>query len=212
MKNLIESYYDAEYFAWQKSLGVFGGKMNADKFKKYVNNQDTVLDFGCGGGYILSNLLCKRKIGVEINDSARLDAEANKIEVFKAIIDVPDDTCDLIISHHALEHTENPFEVIKQLLPKLKVDGKVVFIIPNEKKKKWNPNDINKHLYTWAEINIGNLFDFAGYDVLSVKEIYHRWPPKYMLINKYFGKNIFNLSCIVYGYLRRNLSQIEIVA
>lgn len=205
-------YYDEKYFLWQKKMGVFGGKANASKFDTYIGDNDTVLDFGCGGGYLLSNLKCKTKIGVEINEVARKQATENDILVYKSSVEVQDNSCDVIISNHALEHTLNPYEELKTLYSKLKVNGKIVFVVPNEKKKKYNPTDINKHLYTWCEINIGNLFDAVGYNVISVKELHHRWPPKYILINKIFGFKIFNLSCYIYGFLMRNLSQIRIVA
>jgi len=206
------NYYDEKYFIWQRKLGVFGGKAEAFKFNSFITMNDTVLDFGCGGGYILSNLSCKKKVGIELNEVARLEASEKGIEVYKYSIEIADNSCDVIISNHVLEHTLNPYEELKALCPKLKDTGKIVFVVPNEKKKKWNSNDINKHLYTWSEINIGNLFDVAGYNVISVKEIIHRWPPKYILIYKIFGKTIFDLICHIYGFFRNNLSQIQIVA
>ncbi len=209
MKN---NYYNKSYFDWQKKSGLIGGELNVFKFKKFINPNDTVLDFGCGGGYLLNNLLCKRKIGVEINDIARQNASELGIEVFKYSEDVPDNLCDIIISNHALEHTLNPYEEIKMLYSKLKQNGKIIFVVPSEMKKKWKPNDIHKHLYTWAEINIGNLFDAAGYDVLIVKEVYHLFPPYYMFLYDFLGKNIFHLLCKCHGFIRRNLSEIHIVA
>lgn len=207
-----KNHYDEKYFLWQKEMGEFGGKADSFKFESLINEKDTVLDFGCGGGYLLSILTCKRRIGIELNDVARQHAVEKGIEVYKYSTEVPDNSCDLIISNHALEHTFNPYGEIKSLYSKLKQNGMIVFVVPNEKKKKWNPKDINKHLYTWSEINIGNLFDIAGYNVLSVKEIYHRWPPKYILIYKFFGKTIFHFICRIYGFVRNNLSQIKIVA
>ena len=37
-----------------------------------------VLDFGCGGGYLLDKINCKKKFGVEINNIAIKEAEKNK--------------------------------------------------------------------------------------------------------------------------------------
>lgn len=209
MKN---NYYDKNYFLWQKAIGEFSVKVGAFKFQPFVNENDTVLDFGCGGGYIISSLTCKRRIGIEINEIARQEAAEKGIEVYKYSNEVPDDSCDLIISNHALEHVSAPYEEIKILLLKLKSKGRIVFVVPNEKKNKWNPNDINKHLFTWSEINIGNLFDAAGYDVISVKEIRHRWPPNFFFLYKVFGKTLFYFICRIYGTLRNNISQIQIVA
>ena len=76
-------HYDNDYFEWQKNMGVIGGVVDKFKFEPYINETDAVIDFGCGGGYILSNINCKRKIGIEINSTAREYArEKNEIEMF----------------------------------------------------------------------------------------------------------------------------------
>ena len=53
-----------------KNSAVFGGIANSFKFKKNVKPEYTVIDFGCGGGFLLKNLNCKKKFGIEINTSA----------------------------------------------------------------------------------------------------------------------------------------------
>ena len=52
MKNHSD-HYDANYLDWQKSIGEFGGKANAFKFKKSIKESSTVIDFGCSGGFLL---------------------------------------------------------------------------------------------------------------------------------------------------------------
>ena len=67
-----ENYYNEDYFNdYQKKIGEFGGKANLFKFEEHIKNTDNVLDFGCGGGFLLSNLDCKYKAGIEINSIAR---------------------------------------------------------------------------------------------------------------------------------------------
>lgn len=39
------------------------------KYTGYISKEDVVFDFGCGGGFLLKNIECKKKIGVEINKS-----------------------------------------------------------------------------------------------------------------------------------------------
>ena len=67
-----QEYYDNNYFDnYQKQIGEFGGKANLFKFQKHISKGDKILDFGCGGGFLLNNLNCKSKFGVEINPFAR---------------------------------------------------------------------------------------------------------------------------------------------
>lgn len=195
-------------------MGVIGGVVDKFKFEPYINETDAVIDFGCGGGYILSNINCKRKIGIEINSTAREYArEKNGIEMFSDVDSVPDRIADVIISHHALEHTEAPYEIIVKLSSKLKKTGKIVFVVPSEKKTKYNPEDINMHLYTWSEQNIGNLFRRAGYQVEEIRQIKHIWPPiGYRQIYHIFGRRIFHIVSCIWGRVFPNITQIRIVA
>jgi hypothetical protein len=61
-------------------------------------------------------------------------------------------------------------------------------------------------------MNIGNLFAEVGYNVYRVREIHNRWPPKFTLVYKISGGPLFRLICQIYGLIRYNLSEIQIVA
>jgi len=212
LKNMqTETHYDKKYFDWQKQVGEFGGTADLFKFKDFINTTDNVIDFGCGGGYLLKNITSKNKIGVEINDEARKIAQKNGIPTVKFSGELPDDWADVIISNHALEHIENPIEELRILIKKLRKGGRVVFVVPHERKNKYTPNDINQHLYTWSEMNLGNLFTRAGFHVIKVETIDHRWMPGYIFIRKTFGDDIFNFLCKIYAYTHPNISQIRIV-
>jgi len=207
-----QSYYDSKYFAWQKSISEFGGWANKTKFATFISKDDVVLDFGCSGGYLLKNIDCKKKIGVEINSSANEAARENGLEVYQFLDNVPDNYVDKIISNNALEHTHYPLEELKKLRNKLRNNGKIIFIVPCENiSYKYKPNDVNQHLYSWSPMGIGNLFTVAGFSVIEVKPYIHKWPPHYMKIAK-LGRKIFDLVCKIYGQYERTWFQIRIVA
>ncbi|MDR0639266.1 MAG: class I SAM-dependent methyltransferase [Spirochaetaceae bacterium] len=123
---MIKSFYNEEYFNWQKSIGKFGGWANQTKFVEYITDEDVVLGFGCGGGFLLKNLRGKKKIEVEINHSAAETARQNGIEVYNQVDDVSDDSVDVIISNNALEHTHYPLGELRNLYKKLKKGGIIV--------------------------------------------------------------------------------------
>ena len=50
----FKEHYDEKYFSWQKLVGQFGGEANKIKFDNFIKENQKVLDFGCGGGYLLS--------------------------------------------------------------------------------------------------------------------------------------------------------------
>ena len=67
-------HYDASCFAWQKEIGAFGGVANKIKFEEFIKPTDRALDFRCGGGFLLANLRCAERLGIEINEAARANA------------------------------------------------------------------------------------------------------------------------------------------
>jgi len=64
------AHYNKDYFDWQKQVGVVGGYLNKFKFEEHINSNNIVLDFGCGGGYLLNNFENIIRKGFEINEYA----------------------------------------------------------------------------------------------------------------------------------------------
>lgn len=206
------SYYNKDYFDRQKGIGELEGETGLFKFKDYIKPTDIVIDFGCGGGYLLKRLSCNRKIGIEPNKTAQETAKRNDIEVYSSIEEIPDNFADAVISNHVLEHVLCPFESLSLLKRKVKFGGKLIFVVPHQTPREaFRENDINQHLYTWNPLTLGNLFKAAGYNVVKVDTIRHTWPPGYKIIRKLFGRNVFHFASRIYAIFR-NSYQIRIIA
>lgn len=195
-----EEYYDEEYFAWQQSMGEFGGEISARMFQPYIMEDSIVVELGSGGGYLLKNIVAKEKMGIEINDTARNIAEKNGIKSVKYVGDVMDNYADVIISTHVLEHVENPLGILKELYKKLKDGGKIVFYVPNEScDVEYTRSEINNHLYTWNCLTLGNLFKAAGYFVHYVRKVQEKWPDNYSEIYQEVSPELFEAICNING-------------
>ena len=206
-------HYDEAYFKWQQPAAKFGGWANLTKFQRYVRPEFNVIDFGCGPGYLLQNLKCKGKIGIEINPASREEAARNGMEVHPTSSSVPDDWADLIVSDNALEHCLYPLEEVKKLTKKVKRGGHLVFVVPCESiHMKYGPNDINQHLYSWSPLSAGNFFNQAGLLVKESKAYIHKWPPGYQYVARFGGRLMFELAARISGQLRRSWFQIRVVA
>ncbi len=206
------TYYDEQYFDWQENIGVFGGKVDLFKFLPYIGAEDTVLDFGCGGGDLLNNMPCKEKAGIEINPAAREHAARFGFQVFSQIGEVPDSFASVVISNHALEHVESPFDVVRSLRAKMKRSARCVFVVPHQKPNEpYSEEDVNRHLYTWNPMTLGNLFRAAGYADVRVDVIRHRWVPYYDWVHSLFGDAVFHILCKLHARLKRDY-QIRITA
>jgi len=208
----IAGHYNEQYFnKYQKEMGEFGGKANLFLFDKHVHTSDTVVDFGCGGGFLLHNLNCQEKIGVELNPTAReYCIKVNGIKCYESLNAVEDESVDLIISSHCLEHTPNPFELVSILYRKLKNNGRIVIVVPLDSHKyAWVPNDINNHLYSFSPMNLGNILQGVGFKDITATTVLHKWPPKFGEITKIFGFKTFQLLSWIYGTLNKHNVQVK---
>lgn len=213
MNNRTDSHYDAAYFRWQAAHGEFGGWANLGKFASFISPESRVLDFGCGGGFLLKNLMCREKIGVEINPHARAVALENIDRVYASAADVPAASVDVIISNNALEHTPEPLSVLKALYRNLVPGGLIVFVVPCESiSNKYRPDDINQHLFSWSPMCAGNLFAAAGFNVIEARAYIHKWPPLAALISRFGKRFLFDLACRIYGHMERSWFQVRVVA
>jgi len=204
--------YKKEYFNWQKEIGVFGGNANKFKFEKHIDKEDVVIDFGSGGGYLLNNIICKEKIGIEINKFARVEAKKSGINSVESMNKIKDNYVDVIIPNHALEHTGRPLDILKQLYLKLKKGGKIIFVVPYDgPEQKYNSKDINQHLYTWNRQTLGNLFKEAGFTDIKVYNLRRKWSFHYLTIYNIFGLKIFDFLSYLYALFKNNY-QIKIMA
>jgi SAM-dependent methyltransferase len=212
MRDRVSTHYDATYFDWQASIGEFGGWANLAKFLPYLKETDEVLDFGCGGGFLLRNIACRKRVGVEVNPSALSAAVGNGIEGYRSVDDVPDRYVDVVISNHALEHTLRPLDELRTLRQKLRPGGRIVFVVPCESiRMKYKPNDVSHHLYTWSPLSLGNLFAEAGFTVIESRPYIHKWPPGYRQLARVVGRKTFDLVCRIYGHLERSWFQVRVI-
>jgi len=206
------THYDENYFNWQKNIGYIGGFLNKFKFEDHVKENDVLMDFGCGGGYLLSQFTNKNKIGFEINPSAHKECEKNNVRVTDTFDDISDNSIDTIISNHALEHVPLPLETLKSLYAKLKTNGKIVIVIPCEQPSDhtfyYTPNDINQHLHTWCPMTFGNLATLAGFKVISCLPFQHKWCPDF---KENYDKPDFHKRCVEHAKKEKNI-QVKLVA
>ena len=204
--------YDKEYWDYQSKIGKIGGMLNLFKFENHIRETDTVLDFGCGGGYLLETIKCAEKIGFEVNDHALERARSVGLNVTKSWDDIEDESIDRVISNHALEHVLDPPFCLKNLYSKLKVGGALIAVVPCEQlgqpQFNYKTNDVNQHVYTWCPQSLGNLVKFSGFRVVSCDALHHCWTDDFE--RSYMGEN-YHERCVAQSK-RTGTFQIKVVA
>jgi len=110
-----------------------------------VSERDSVIDVGCGEGYMLSLLpKAKKIVGLDISKVALNRAKKflqDRKEIELVLGDAQglrfeDNSFDVAICSETLEHVPNPRAVIKELHRILKQNGNLVVSIPDEARIK----------------------------------------------------------------------------
>ena len=204
----------AAYFSWQNAMsGEVGGRLNARKFNPHLRRDATVVDFGCGAGYMLEQLRVRERIGIEPALPAREAALSRGLHVVESARDLPAESVDAVVSNHALEHTLGPLQELRDLSGLLKPNGQLRLWVPID---DWRAQtdamaaDGNHHLYTWTPLLMRNLLEEAGLTVSTVRVVTHAWPPHTARLAS-LPQPAFDVLCNLWSRVRRR-RQLEAVA
>jgi len=205
-----------EYLAYQRRTAEVGAALNARKFAPYIGPTDTVLDFGCGIGATLAQLDCAHRLGVEINDLARLEAHKRGIACVSDLSEIADGSVDVVISNHALEHVPYPIDALRQMRQKLREGGTLVLCVPlsdwrNE--KRYRASDPNHHLQTWTPLLLGNTLTEAGFAVTpdDIRIFTHAWSRRFTRLDDVLPRPAFDRICWGWAVIRRARQLIAVV-
>jgi len=122
-----------------------------------------LLEIGCGAGELLAHM---RDIGWEV---AGIETDAQAIRLARekyglnihlgdlASMNYPDESFDVIIMNHVIEHLHKPVEVLRECQRILKRGGKLAVVTPNIKslahylfQKNWFSLDPPRHLHLFS--------------------------------------------------------------
>lgn len=174
------------YEGFQRTSGRRGAALTLPTFQPHVGADDRVVDFGCGGGWLLELLDAGEKVGIEVNPTARAEATARGLDTRRSLTELPDGYADVVISNHALEHTREPFATLRDVNRVLRAGGRLVIVLPiDDWHRRVDPADINGHLFTWAPQTIFNLLTEAGFVDVRPTVSTFAWPPRADLLAKY---------------------------
>lgn len=126
-----------------------------------INNESTVLDFGCGMGRVSKEIVKKfdcSVLGFDISESMKTFATlyVSNPRKFKTLSQLPDNnSVDACLAIFVLQHVENPKQDIENLVNTIKPNGYLVLVnednrfIPSDVDSKgyviWNNDNFNVH-------------------------------------------------------------------
>ena len=111
-------------------------KINQNLISSLINNNDKVLDIGCGNGDLLYYLEKTKNIqgqGIEISHFGVKESVTKGLSVIQGdadedLVNFTDNTFDVVILSDTLQATHKPKEVLKQML---RIGKRCIICIPN---------------------------------------------------------------------------------
>jgi len=133
--------WKTDYYSWIKTTSV----------KKHHE----IADIGCGDGQLLKQLrYCGYHNLYGFDPYIKEEYHSKQLNILKRNLEEINQTFDLVMFHHSLEHMENPSEVFFQVKRILKPNGKLIVRVPvtdgqvwKEEKINWLQLDAPRHLF-----------------------------------------------------------------
>lgn len=146
------------------------------------NKVNSVLDFGCGPGWLLRSLNGNfQKIGIENSKLARVQAGIY-FDVYPSISDITVNF-DLIIINYVIEHLVNPIETMIKLCELLAPNGRIIVGTPNFTsamavlfKERYRMLNEPTHISLFSLDSILRLLRDLGLQIESVAEPFFEGP------------------------------------
>jgi len=143
-------------------------RSRARKLQPFIKPSDVVFEYGVGYGWNLLGLQCALKLGYDVSDFLKADLEKHGIQFVST--SESENSADVVICHHTLEHVLNPSETLEQIGRILRPKGKLLLFVPFEKERRYrsfDPAEPNHHLYSWNVQTLGNLATESHYSIQS---------------------------------------------
>ncbi|MCF8297507.1 MAG: class I SAM-dependent methyltransferase [Saprospiraceae bacterium] len=231
-ENIIGKYYESEDYVSHttekksvlNNIYEFVRKRKIKSKYKLISkeaNGNKILDIGCATGELLNYFKQKNwdTYGIEPNEKARNFAIENyelNINGEEELKDFPDESFDVIMMWHVLEHVPLLNERIKELKRLLKPNGVIFIAIPNPDswdakhyKEYWAAYDVPRHLYHFTQKATKKLLERNNFRVSKI--IPMKFDSFYicLLSEKYLSGSIKYLKAIKNGlksnfYAKRN--------
>lgn len=150
--------------------------LTRDFFSKYIGENDTVLDLGCGYGEFINHIRCARRVAMDLNTDARAALQEDITFVHQDCSTpwhVGDATLDVVFSSNFFEHLPDKAALsrtIEQARRCLKPGGKLIALGPNIRFVQGSYWDFWDHSIPLTERSLAELLQLHGFELLEVRD------------------------------------------
>ncbi len=145
-----------------------------------------VADFGCGSGEFikLARKYCSTVIGVELQQDYIKQLNENHISCVDNLEVIEENSLDVIVSFHTIEHLPNPIQILSELKKKIISGGKIVIEVPHANdfllsmakcERFKNFTLWSQHLILHTKESLRKILEFVGLEQIQIKGV-QRYP------------------------------------
>lgn len=199
-----DSYFSKEYAEQygrtylQDADAIYSiGKIRLKRINKYMSSKNILLDIGCAYGHFLRAAKDNgyQVYGIDISQSAihyvqqtlRISARQIDVQNDKWYEMFPLQHFSVISLWYVLEHLQDPFNVLKKLLPLLQYKGVLCFSMPNPKgasarlkKQSFYQESPEDHFVLWDPFYLRTMFKSLGLRLKYIRFTGHH-PERFLL-------------------------------
>lgn len=174
------------------------------KFAKsyYSEWRESVLEVGCGNGALIEKIQAKKKIGLDLDESASALVDRALAEVrnqsLEAFSEVPENrgAFDVVFAFEVIEHFPDPVKFVEGCNVTLKRGGYVVGSTPNSKRwwlilfKREEFDFPPNHFVTFDRHQLRRLFEANGFETVIIGPAFvlQNWRHVFYRLSAVFGK------------------------
>lgn len=176
--------------------------------KKYISNEDKVLEVGSGKGAFAKHINSHNYIGLDFSENAKKMAAENGIiienEMIQDYAKEHQEKFDIVVSFQVLEHVSDPKEFIESKLVALKKGGKLIIAVPSEDSfLKYVTNGILNmpphHVTRWSDETFGYIARAYNLNIDSiyhekVQNIHKQWYLSSLVSNAFLDTKLIDLT------------------
>lgn len=151
-----------------------------DFFQSHIGADDTVLDLAAGYCEFINNIMCKRKLAVDLNPDTRFFAGHDVEVIIESCLAMPsinDASVNVVFISNFLEHCKNKEEVLgvlKEVHRVLKKGGSLMILQPNIRFLAANYWDFFDHHTALSDRSLKEALEMIGF---SIKQCYPKFLP-----------------------------------
>ena len=214
-EDLPKYYKSKEYLSHNKNDSFFSKLYSLAKrmnfflklkiLRKHSSSLNTLLDFGSGDGFFITELN-KKRIDAHGYEPFFASKTANTYKEKGLLLSFDKAYFDVITMWHSLEHVESYSETIAFLKPLIKSKGLLVVACPNFQsweasyyKEFWAGYDVPRHLWHFSANGLVSYLEESGFLLIKQKPMYMDSFYVCMLSEKYKGSKLWFLKGLCVG-------------